>query len=1349
MVRLRKTAKPERAPGIFEGLPPSDGEVMGSNEDCGPAEEQVEGGNGKGQNQQDCETAGEKVGELEGKEEGIEGKGKRSGDYSEGEDGGVAVKKPAKRGRKKKQVTVSLERGKKEIEEEINVEGSSGFVAAKEGESGEKLEENEVQSKGFVEIAKGDDGACMKVDADSVKVKREIDVEGSSGFVAAKEGENGEKLEENGVQSRGFVEIPEGNDGACMKVDAASKRVKREIAEDINVEGSCGFVAPKEGESGEKLVENEVQSKGFVENPETADGDDGASMKEDANSGSANNGQGNSGDVLKRRLRAGVRKTSYADVLEDEYDDEHEVFTKKKRGRKGRWKREVLKSEGGEDGDNESENNGVPAKKRGRRGRPKKKVSEVEGTEGRDVNKEGDGEKQGGVLDADDGKKRGRRGRKRDGKMDKEVLGNEKSIGKQEDESLGMSTKSKYSLRRVPKKEEEPVPHSNKKRDPKWIAEESLMCHQCQRNDKGRVVRCQLCKRKRYCIPCLNNWYPNMSEDAIADACPFCRNNCNCKACLRMTGLSKTLKLEFSDDERVCHSRYLLQALLPYVKQFSQEQLKEKVIEAKIQGVLPEEIKLQQAVCPQDERVYCNNCRTSIVDFHRSCPHCNYDLCLTCCREIRDGHLQGGHKGVFMEYAYRGIDYLHGELQCSMPSEVGKPLDSPEETYCKEHDFATSRWKANENGSIPCAPEDLGGCGNGLLELRCLFKEDDVVQLAEKAEVIAKALKLGNVLESPKQQCACYNSIGEIDLCTNKLRKAASRDDAKDNYLYCPRAKDIQSGDLVHFQRHWANGEPVIVNDVLENTFGLSWEPMVMWRAFRQITNTKHDIQLDVKAIDCLDWSEVMFNIHQFFKGYTEGFFDAKGWPQILKLKDWPPSNEFEKALPRHHAEFLCCLPYKEYTHPQSGLLNMATKLPQESLKPDLGPKSYIAYGVAQELGRGDSVTRLHCDMSDAVNVLTHTAEVKLKPDKLTMVKLKKMHHVQDQQELFGMSSKNGSSSETSGKKIEEVEGVEGGAVWDIFRRQDVPKLQEYLKKHFREFRYVHCCPVSQVVHPIHDQSFFLTMEHKAKLKKEYGIEPWTFVQKLGEAVFIPAGCPHQVRNIKSCIKVALDFVSPENVDECVRLTEEFRVLPHDHRAKEDKLEIGLIIFSSTGKMCQYCSEPYRMEQIIERYQKVTGTRIPEHDNREHLFNELAVLRKETQRLQLSMRRYTGEDMTSIPYGELDQLEQELERSVIKVRERKNELLQQQLDNLRRKERILEEENSNMYRWIQEHRAAIEFQQQQGGMEAKPVEQQQVLDQFPFYGEPSSVLQLATMNSQPFQSYQLQLAQPNLQDSNV
>ena len=47
-------------------------------------------------------------------------------------------------------------------------------------------------------------------------------------------------------------------------------------------------------------------------------------------------------------------------------------------------------------------------------------------------------------------------------------------------------------------------------------------------------------------------------------------------------------------------------------------------------------------------------------------------------------------------------------------------------------------------------------------------------------------------------------------------------------------------------------------------------------------------------------------------------------------------------------------------------------------------------------------------------------------------------------------------------------------------------------------------------------------------------------------------------------MKVAIDVVSPENLGECLKLTEEFRQLPPRHRAKEDKLGVRMRLpFSS------------------------------------------------------------------------------------------------------------------------------------------------------------------------------------------
>lgn len=46
---------------------------------------------------------------------------------------------------------------------------------------------------------------------------------------------------------------------------------------------------------------------------------------------------------------------------------------------------------------------------------------------------------------------------------------------------------------------------------------------------------------------------------------------------------------------------------------------------------------------------------------------------------------------------------------------------------------------------------------------------------------------------------------------------------------------------------------------------------------------------------------------------------------------------------------------------------------------------------------------------------------------------------------------------------------------------------------------------------PIHDQSWYLDGPLRERLFKEYSVEGYAIVQCMGDAVFVPAGAPHQV----------------------------------------------------------------------------------------------------------------------------------------------------------------------------------------------------------------------------------------------
>ncbi|CAN1150271.1 Lysine-specific demethylase JMJ29 [Linum perenne] len=621
------------------------------------------------------------------------------------------------------------------------------------------------------------------------------------------------------------------------------------------------------------------------------------------------------------------------------------------------------------------------------------------------------------------------------------------------------------------------------------------MCHQCQTFNGG--VCCTKCKTEGYCLDCISKRYPKMTHEEVAAACPFCLKNCSCNRCMRQYVEMQTLEVQLTPGESRQHAEYMLQALLPFLKRIDEEQLAERKIDAGILGVPVKYLNVQEAECPENLRLFW----TAIFDYHRNCSECDSDICLVCCREIRDDNLQGNVPSVVMKFVDKGFSYLHGanehyEVPDAADTDILLDLQPK------------SGWKANGDGGISCA------CGSGILNLKTLFSGNWVSQLMERAEGLLEGL--GVVMDTlSTEQCACCKSKGVLDLKCDKLRKASSREDSDDNYLFYPGARNLKGEDFQHFRYHWLKAEPVIVGSVLRTRCELSWDPMSMRR---QIKTSNHYDCMDMKALDCLDWSEVnVNNTHKFFRGYESGEYDEMGWPRMLQLKYWPVSSMFHERLPKHCAEYTRCLPFKEYTHLDDGPLNLASMLPSKSLKPDMGPKPYIAYGFLHELGRGDSVTKLHHDIYDVVNILAHTNKVNsYESDQLAEIeRLKKQHFEQDKRELVNTGEPRSDQVLEGQANKTETDIVEGGALWDIFRREDVPKLEEYLRKHFKEFRHIHCSPLQEVVHPIHDQTFYLTEKHKMKLKEEYGIEPWSFVQKLGDAVFIPAGCPRQVRNLK------------------------------------------------------------------------------------------------------------------------------------------------------------------------------------------------------------------------------------------
>lgn len=365
------------------------------------------------------------------------------------------------------------------------------------------------------------------------------------------------------------------------------------------------------------------------------------------------------------------------------------------------------------------------------------------------------------------------------------------------------------------------------------------------------------------------------------------------------------------------------------------------------------------------------------------------------------------------------------------------------------------------------------------------------------------------------------------------------------------------------FQEVWKCGQPVMISEVAKSLNLDLWRPEAFLKDFGDKPND---------LINCLNGNLVP---NQPMRHFWEGFqcmkkrlLDANGKPMLLKLKDWPPGDDFAEILPTRYKDLMKGLPMPEYTL-RTGNLNIASCLPKMFVPPDLGPKMYNAYGSAFHPDKG--TTNLHLDISDAVNIMVYVG----------------IPEDSDSKSQISASCRAiamGGCEFLTRARVQK-KNVLPGALWHIFPARDADKIRDLLNRVTLEkgFR------LEPDHDPIHDQNWYLDDKLRARLFNEYGVEGYPIVQCLGDAVFIPAGAPHQVQNLHNCIKVAEDFVSPENITHCFHLTHEFRRLSHSHTNHEDKLQIKNIVYHAIKDCCTILTRALekRLDQEVERAEEI------------------------------------------------------------------------------------------------------------------------------------------------------------------
>ncbi|GJV87681.1 hypothetical protein Tco_1531619 [Tanacetum coccineum] len=272
-------------------------------------------------------------------------------------------------------------------------------------------------------------------------------------------------------------------------------------------------------------------------------------------------------------------------------------------------------------------------------------------------------------------------------------------------------------------------------------------------------------------------------------------------------------------------------------------------------------------------------------------------------------------------------------------------------------------------------------------------------------------------------------------------------------------------------------------------------------------------------------------------------------------------------------------LPVQEYVKPFTGYLNLSAYPPcNGSQNQELTSSVNISYGGIPDLTDDDFLTKLRIHEYDVMNILAHTSQHPISQSKLNEIKIlmheynmkvrssKKRRNRNGLEELFLSSSplketnsskevliSEDSSSEESDEEYLNQDVNTSRAESDIFYREDGPNLVEYLRK-YSDILSRSYGSLEKVSHPLFDEIYFLDDFHKETERRI------CFKQDVGKAIVISAGCAYQMRKIKSCVNVVFKFLSPKSASESIKVNNELRLLPVNHKEKGNMLQVKKMV---------------------------------------------------------------------------------------------------------------------------------------------------------------------------------------------